>query len=61
MGDAGNEGTGERSLLKKLRKTFMRGWIQDWFVQGRGIDNLVLFKSYERFCGWIFLREKCLL
>ena len=40
LGNGGDEG--ERSLLKKLRKTFMRGWIWVEFVQVRVLTNLVL-------------------
>ena len=31
---------GERSLLKKLRKTFIRGWIWILFVQVRLLPNV---------------------
>ena len=39
-GERGNGGTGERSLLKKLRKTFIRGWIWVEFVQIRLLPNV---------------------
>ena len=40
MGNGGTRGTGERSLLKKLRKTFMKRGYGISFVQFRLLTNM---------------------